>query len=164
MTELDSNIEAFNQYVKGQIRDLAARGETPNDLLINLFKGYKAANDVEFADFIRHKANAYEEGKDVDADNLLSFSLAKYRVCMLIDKWSALIKEQEQILALTAQEQELKSVKPLPASHNKQTQRPTDRQPPKQGSKDDKWAWKNIFLKAGELTTKDFGGKTYYVN
>ena len=52
MIELDSNIKAFNQYVKAQIKNLAARGETSSDLLINLFKGYKAANDVEFADFI----------------------------------------------------------------------------------------------------------------
>jgi hypothetical protein len=39
MFELDSNVEAFNVYVKSQLKSLSARGETSNDLLINLFKG-----------------------------------------------------------------------------------------------------------------------------
>jgi hypothetical protein len=59
MIELDSNVETFNQYVKSQIKNLAARGDTSSDLLINLFKGYRAANNVEFADFIRRKVNSY---------------------------------------------------------------------------------------------------------
>jgi hypothetical protein len=62
MTELDSDVESFNFYVKAQIKSLSARGETSSDLLVNLFKGYKAANDVEFLDFIWRKENAYEEG------------------------------------------------------------------------------------------------------
>jgi hypothetical protein len=55
MIELDLNIETFNQYVKAQIKNLLAWGETSSDLLINLFKGYKVADDVEFLDFIRRK-------------------------------------------------------------------------------------------------------------
>jgi hypothetical protein len=55
MIELDSHIEAFKFYVKAQVKNLLARGEASSDLLVNLFKGYKMANDVEFADFIKHK-------------------------------------------------------------------------------------------------------------
>jgi hypothetical protein len=62
MTELDSNVESFNFYVKAQIKSLSARGETSSDLLVNLFKECKAANDVEFLNFIRRKENAYEGG------------------------------------------------------------------------------------------------------
>jgi hypothetical protein len=58
MVEVYSDIKAFNFYVKAQIKSISARGETSTDLLINLFKGYKVANDVEFADFIRQKINA----------------------------------------------------------------------------------------------------------
>ena len=60
MTELDSNIESFNFFVKAQVKSLAARGESSSDLLINLFSGYKVANDAEFLDFIRRKENDYE--------------------------------------------------------------------------------------------------------
>ena len=53
MIELDSNVKTFNFYEKTQVKSLAARGDTSSDLLINLFKGYKVANDSEFLDFIR---------------------------------------------------------------------------------------------------------------
>jgi hypothetical protein len=86
MIELDSNIETFNVYVKAQIKNLSARGETTNDLLTNLFKGYKVADDVEFADFIRRKENAYEEGEDINANNLMADSLTKYKTRKLVNK------------------------------------------------------------------------------
>jgi hypothetical protein len=50
MFELDSNVDAFNVYVKLQLKNISAKGDTSNDLLINLFKGYKVTNDVEFLD------------------------------------------------------------------------------------------------------------------
>jgi hypothetical protein len=89
MIELDSNIETFNQYVKSQIKNLSTWGETSSDLLINLFKGYKVANDVEFLDFIRRKENSYEEGEDINSNNLMADALMKYKARKLVDKWSA---------------------------------------------------------------------------
>jgi hypothetical protein len=100
MIKLDSNVETFNQYVKSQIKNLLARGETSSDLLINLFKGYKMADDIEFLDFIRRKENSYEEGEDINANNLMADALVKYKARKLVDKWSAPTKEQGQILAL----------------------------------------------------------------
>lgn len=41
----DSNVEKFNAYVKEQLETLAAGGETMNDLITNLFKGYAKAKD-----------------------------------------------------------------------------------------------------------------------
>jgi hypothetical protein len=38
------------------------RGETSNDLLANLFKGYGAAMDKIFVDYISRKKERYEEG------------------------------------------------------------------------------------------------------
>jgi hypothetical protein len=82
---------------------LSARGETLSDLLVNLCKGYKAANDVEFLNFIRRKENAYEEGDDINTNNLMADSLIKFKARKLVGKWSAPTKEQGQILALMAQ-------------------------------------------------------------
>jgi hypothetical protein len=158
MIELDSEIEPFNFYVKAQIKSLSARGETSSDLLVNLFKGYKAANDVEFLDFIRRKENAYKEGEDVNTNNLMADALVKYKARKLVGKWSAPTKEQGQILALTAQVELLKSAK---SPSSKKTQGET---PGKPKRKDNKWAWKDIFPKAGEPTTKEFEGKLYHVN
>jgi hypothetical protein len=102
MIELDSDVESFNFYVKAQVKNLLARGETSSDLLINLFKGYKAANDVEFLDFLCRRENSYEEGEDVNANNLMADALVKYKARKHVGKWSAPTKEQGQILALTA--------------------------------------------------------------
>jgi hypothetical protein len=158
MIELDSNVETFNVYVKAQIKNLSARGETPNDLLTNLFKGYKVADDVEFADFIRRKENAYEEGEDINPNNLMADSLTKYKARKLVDKWSAPTKEQGQILALSAQVEQLKS------AAKQQPKKPTPKNAPKSGKKDNKWAWKDVLPKDGEPTTKEFGGKHYHVD
>jgi hypothetical protein len=161
MVELDSNVETFNQYVKAQIKNLLARGETSSDLLINLFKGYKVANDVEFLDFIRRKENSYEEGEDVNPNNLMADALVKYKARKLVDKWSAPTKEQGQILALTAK------VELLKANQVPKKGKPGDNKKPpnKQGKKDkNKWAWKNIMPKDGEPKTKDFEGRKYHVD
>jgi hypothetical protein len=41
-------------------------------MLINLFNPCEKADDVEFQDLIRHKENHYEEGRDVNVNNLMS--------------------------------------------------------------------------------------------
>jgi hypothetical protein len=48
----DSNVERFNTYVKEQLETLAAGGETTNDLITNLFKGYARAKDKTFCKWI----------------------------------------------------------------------------------------------------------------
>jgi hypothetical protein len=50
-----SNLTKFNGYVRFLIDSLAARGETSNDLLTNLFKGYAAATDKVFVECIGRK-------------------------------------------------------------------------------------------------------------
>jgi hypothetical protein len=62
MMALDSDISKFNAYVKTQVIALEARGETTSDLLVNVFKGYETAQDLEFALFIKQKKDAYDKG------------------------------------------------------------------------------------------------------
>jgi hypothetical protein len=102
--------------------------------------------------------NSYEEGKDVNANNLMADALTKYKARKLTDKWSAPTKEQGRILALTAQVELLsKSAKKSPSKSNL-----TPKAPKK--DKDNKWAWKDVLLKDREPTTKEFGGKQYHIN
>ena len=48
-----TDIVAFNAYVQSQVDGLAARGEITNDLIVNLFKGYRAMKDQAFLDYLR---------------------------------------------------------------------------------------------------------------
>jgi hypothetical protein len=83
MVDLDSNVPEFNLYVKSQVNSLFVRGETFEDLLNNLFKGYGVVNDSEFQEFIKHRENEYEEGHNVGVNNLMAEAIAKYRAIVL---------------------------------------------------------------------------------
>jgi hypothetical protein len=161
MIELNSNIELFNFYVKSQINNLSAMGETSSDLLITLFKGYKVANNVEFLDFLRRKENAYKEGYDVGPLNLMAELLVKYKARMVVGKWSAPTKEQGQILALTAQVKQLKSTR---KPHKQTPSMPHMTNCTTTQNKDARWACKKTIPKEGESTTNDFDGKQYSIN
>ena len=96
------NIPKFNLYVKKLIKQLLARGETSNDLLVNLFKGYLAATDRSFTAYIEKKLELYEEGSHVTSDQLMIWAKNKYD--LLLDKglWNAPTEEEEKIIALSA--------------------------------------------------------------
>ena len=53
MQTIDSDISRFVADVKTWEQSLLARGETTNDLLVNLFKGLKSASDLLFVSYIR---------------------------------------------------------------------------------------------------------------
>ena len=55
MRTFDSDVEAFNKYVIGLAEQLQARGQETQNLLVNLFKGYKACKDLTFIDYITKK-------------------------------------------------------------------------------------------------------------
>jgi hypothetical protein len=55
MSTINGDVALFNHYVKQQVYNLKARGETVNDLLLNLFKGYRATSDSKFSRYIMDK-------------------------------------------------------------------------------------------------------------
>ena len=52
---VDSDIKKFNTHVKSLTRDLERRCQQSIDVLTNLFKGYKAASDKVFVEYIMRK-------------------------------------------------------------------------------------------------------------
>ena len=103
MREQDSDIEAFNDYVLGLVSKLHARGEQTQDLLVNLFKGYKACKDAEFVDYIKKKEDLYEEGGEVSYQQLMDWSINKYKTRKESEQWCQKTTEEETIIALQAQ-------------------------------------------------------------
>ena len=103
MREQDSDIEAFNDYVLGLVSKLHARGEQTQDLLVNLFKGYKACKDAEFVDYIKKKEDLYEEGGQVSYQQLMDWSVNKYKTRKESEQWCQRTTEEETIIALQAQ-------------------------------------------------------------
>jgi hypothetical protein len=126
MMALDSDISKFIAYVKNQVIALEAREETITDLLVNVFKGYVTAQDPEFALFIKRKKDGYDEGGDITVTSLMDAAENKFKTRVLLKTWSAPTKEQEQILALTAQVHQLRIAKVAPKK---------DKRSPKDSSK-----------------------------
>jgi hypothetical protein len=58
ISTIDSNIELFNQHVKINRDGLAARGESSDDLIINLFKAYLCLTDRGFVCYMMNKKDA----------------------------------------------------------------------------------------------------------
>ena len=101
------DITKFNAYVKGCISALSARGETTNDLMVNLFTAYKAVPDRRFLKYIESKEEKYEEGDSMTPDQLMLLADTKYKTLVQKRQWNALSKEEEKIVALQVQLKEV---------------------------------------------------------
>ncbi len=138
LTQLDAamvtyahDIKKFNEYVQGLVQSLAARGQRSDDLLINLFKGYKACADHKFLAYIELKESEYEEGKDITPNELMHLALNKYLARVEKKMWKAPSVEQQKILALEAELKRLKGAKKPNANSNSSDKKPA-------GKKDEK--------------------------
>jgi len=158
MVTMDSNVEKFNDYVKTQMEALAARGETTNDIIANLFKGYKAASDDKFYKFIERKEESYEEGNDITHEQLMQQALNKYSSLVEKGLWKAPTESEERIIALEA---ELKQVKAAARKSNKK-RRSQREKASKTSEKEKKPDWMSIEPKEGAPKTKTVNKKLYH--
>jgi hypothetical protein len=97
------DVTEFNRHVRDLMDQLASRGEQSEDLLANLFEAYRSAPDKRFVQYIEMKINAYDEGEDIQALELMQLAQNKYKVLVDEKKWAAPTKEEEKIVALEAQ-------------------------------------------------------------
>ena len=75
MLDISYDIDVFNQYVTSQVEQLAARGETSSDLLINLFTAFMAVPDKKFVEYIEKQKDRYDEGEDLSTKRLMQDAL-----------------------------------------------------------------------------------------
>jgi hypothetical protein len=141
-------------YVKRQLSTLTARGETTQDLVINLFKGYRVAKCEQFVLFIGRKKDAYIEGAiDFTPETLMSTAEQHYQSLKLEGTWNAVSPHEQHVLALTAQIEALKKNrtprKERVGTPGKQLQ-PSERFTGEQ-------AWKAVAPKNGEAHAKPVG-------
>ena len=158
MRDFDSDIEKFNEYVIELENKLQARGQVTQDLLVNLFKGYKVCRDLEFVEYIKKKEDFYEEGGDVSSEQLMEWALNKFKSRKESNVWCQKTNEEETIIALQAQVQSL-----LKGSGTKSTGNTgnKDQKKSKKTKKDNKPAWMKVAPVDDEPTTKNVEGKEW---
>ena len=167
MRDHESNIELFNDYVISQVSKLHARGEQTQDLLVNLFKGYKACKDAEFVDYIKKKEDLYEEGGQVEYQQLMDWALNKYKTRKESDQWCQRTTEEETIIALQSQVKSLMSKKSDASGKSaggKKDQKKTNKKGKGKGKfkPEDGPAWMKTPPKDGEKQSKTVEGKEYH--
>jgi hypothetical protein len=162
---IGSDITKFNGYVRLLIDSLAARGETSNDLLTNLFKGYESATDKTFVDYIGRKKERYEEGEDVTSDALMDQANSKYKLMKENATWNAPTDHEEKILALMSEVRNLKkSKKREKETPYKKEHKSGSKQYPKEGRKAvEKPSWFTKEPSPEDIAKpKEWNGKTWY--
>jgi len=65
MAKCGNDVSRFNDFVRMQLDALNARGKSSNDIMVNLFKGYKSVSDGQFKQYIAQKVNEFNEGSSI---------------------------------------------------------------------------------------------------
>ena len=154
MEEVGSDVEKFNNHVRYLVESLAARGEETKDLLPNLFKGYKAASDTKFVEYIERQEEKYDDGEPVTEKSLMVLAKNKYDARIEKKLWSTKPSDKSEIIALQAQVDEFKA---FMATQKSATPTWTTAQGRRRVP-----AWMNEKPKDGEPKTKQVRGKKYH--
>ena len=180
MTTIASNITSFNEYVKEQRLNLAARGGVTHDLMTNLWKAYSVASDHDFVQYIRRKKDLYDEGAEMSPDSLMRDAENKYKTLLQEERWNSMSAEQTQIIALSAQIKKLSDDRVKlsgKSKRNRNKNKDAEKSPAKaksgkgkgKGNKrrgknkvSEKWAWKRNPPKEGEEDEKIVNDTKYY--
>lgn len=152
MTEFGCDVKAFNLYVDQIRNSLFARGQSCDELLLNLFKAYSVTTDSDFVYYIKAKQHAFNEGTPISVDTLMSAALADYELKLEDGTWNAPDIKDTKIVALEAKIGELAKTK-------KKEQNVTPSAAPR--GNDDRYAWKKVKPKNGEKT-KTVSKKLYH--
>jgi hypothetical protein len=128
--------------------------------LINLFEASEIVPDHHrFKKHIKNKKDDYEEGVATTVNGLMHQALTKFKDLKRSKKWQAPTSEEEQIVALVAQQvEQLKKF----TKKSKAGEKTVERSCKQRRDDDPKFAWKLVQPKQGELSKKDVNGKTYH--
>ena len=172
MAKLQKNdITKFNDYVKEQLHELAACGQTTNDLVMNLFKGYFKCRDKHFNRWLERIRDDYITRVIEINPNGLDFMERVenyYKDRVRTGEWLKLDEDQETILALKAQlNKETKENKDGSKKKKGKKGEKGEKKRGKKGNKEndepyEKPAWKKQAPKDGEPKKKEVEGKTYH--
>ena len=174
MRAVNDNIDEFNQFVNAQVADLAAGGQTTDDLVMNLFRAYLTVRDHQFLGYIRRKKEIYDEMMDpneLTPERLMDLALTKYLQLKQEGVWRAKSKQDERYIALTARlNEQNQTILALQATSSSKKKGPSNKNKDgtdensekKKGKKEYKIAaWKKE-RPAGGKGTLERNGKTFH--
>ena len=108
MDTVNSDIDKFNAYVELNYKGINARGERCDDLMTKLFKGYLDAADRKFVCYVNTKQEAYNNGKYITSDKLMTVALNKFEILSINSQWKSKSPEEEQTVAMSSKIRKIK--------------------------------------------------------
>ena len=165
ITTIGCDIIKFNEHVKRLLEQLKACGGEAHDLLTNLFKTYIAIKDARFVDYRNEKLSRYEEGKPMEADQLMTLTANKYKNMMIQNQWEVPSPHDATIQALQTKVEKLqRELKRAPKPMQQKNQSP---QKKKEGQmvkpQRPKWLTNNEKPQTRQLTrTRMWNGNKWY--
>ena len=128
-----------------------------------MFKGYEAATDKTFVDYISRKKERYEEGEDVTSDALMDQANSKYKLMKEKKTWNAPSDQEEKILALMSEVRNLKKIKKGVTFKRENIPNSGKQHPKEQRKGVEKPSWFTKEPSPEDLTKpKEWNGKTWY--
>ncbi len=180
MVKLNNDIPEFKRYFTNNYEQLIGRGESIDDPIHLLFKGYKAVSDVEFQRYVRAKEDDYMDHMPyldgLTHVQLIQMMTDRYNKMRVEGTWMVQSAEEKKIIALTAELKEVKGAlalsKPLlekfktggtqnqggEKKEKKKNRKPKGNK--EQQKKDEQW--KKKAPKDGEPKTKKHNKQTYH--
>jgi hypothetical protein len=167
IVSVNYDIDKFHEHIREQVRQLEARGATPDDMVPHLFQAYVLVPDEKFKDYIENKESEHDEERVVyKADQLMKLAETKFRQRKTNNTWIAPTADQEKVIALEATvDRLLKQQKKA----NILSGNPPKKDNAKSKGKNDKGKarkpmpeWKLKPPAQGEPKTKKVDGKTYH--
>jgi hypothetical protein len=125
--ENGTDIVELNAHVLSCMDGLRARGETTHDLLVCLFKAYRACKDTRFLAYVEKLETAHDDDTAPQTASKLMNMTSNYykkRLSSRNDPWDAPSRQETEIMAMAAQFDRLKALKNkqgnrVPADKNK---------------------------------------------
>ena len=163
LTNLQGDITSFNDWVREQVRQLAARGTSAPDLLTYLWKTYLQAPDAEFKRYIKTlKAEYEDERQDYSAEQLMLLAENKYKNLKQAGEWGNLSDAEAEIVALNAKIDVLKqkgTKKPEGKTKKEDKQNENKKEKKKTDTKKADFRWQKP---RPNQTKRTVEGKEYY--
>lgn len=104
MLVVGSDIGVFNQYVAENLAALTARGEQTHDLLVNLWRAYKCAEDAPFNNFIVRMNEDYNMGRmTITPRELMDTAHTYFKTAVEAKNWQKPTAADRTIIALKAE-------------------------------------------------------------
>ena len=154
----------LNIHANNTVEGLKARGESVDDLMMLLFKGYKVVSDSKFIEYISTKEERDLDdikGDTLDWEQLMQLSLNKFTMRRDNGEWEAPTEEQTQLTTLSFEVTKLKENNKQLINTLKRAKKSVKRANPCTVN-DEKWAWNKIPPPTGTSSIKTVDGKKYH--